>query len=135
MTPNEFQQLVSQDPALASPLRNAAGSIQPRTRGTFGTPTELAAIALLFPVVSYIIKNFGLPWLHEAKRYSDLWRQKFHNWIDEQQRQHGLNPDEVEVAGQALVRELEAITDAGAQKAWERLAELLRKEKSAKKDA
>jgi hypothetical protein len=127
MTPKEFEQLVSQDPALAEPIINAARSITPRTRGTFGA-AELAGIALFFPVVKYIIKNFGLPWLHEAKRYSELWRHKFHNWVNEQYSKHGMDPDEIEAAGEVLVKELEGVTDSTAQKSWERLAELLEKE-------
>ena len=93
------------------------------------------ATAILFPVVRYVVGSIGLPWLYEAKRYSELWRQKFHNWIDTQYRNHGYDPDEAEAAGEALRRELEAITDAGAQKAWERFAGLLRAVKTGEKDS
>ena len=127
MNQKEFEGLIARDSALATPVFKAAKSITPRTRGTFGA-AELAGIALLFPVVKYIIKNFGLPWLHEAKRYSELWRQKFHNWVNEQYSKHGMDPDEIEAAGETLVKELEATTDSNAQKSWERLAGLLEKE-------
>jgi hypothetical protein len=129
MTPEEFERLISQDPALATPIHNAARAVPPRTRGTFGTPLELAAIALLFPVVSYVVKGIGLPWLYEAKRYTELWRLKFHNWIDKEYRKHGFDPDEAEAFGEKLRRELESVTDANAQKSWERFAELLRQQK------
>ena len=124
MTIEEFQEIISQDPALEEPLRNAAKSIPGRQ---FGLVTTGAAIAILFPVAVFMVRNIGLPWLHEASRYSELWRQKFHNWIDTKYREHGFDPDEVEAAGEALRSELEQITDASAQKAWERFAHLIKK--------
>lgn len=133
MTREEFERIISQDPALETPLRRAAEAI-PRRPGTFGPITGLAAIAVLFPVAVFVVKSIGLPWLHEAKRYSELWRQKFHRWIDTQYQKHDFDPDEAEAAGEALRRELEAITDAGAQKAWERFAGLLREVKTDEKD-
>jgi hypothetical protein len=54
------------------------------------------------------------------------------DWVDKEYREHGLDPDLAERAGEALRRELETITDAGAQRSWERLAALLRQEKPAK---
>ena len=98
MIPNEFKQLISGDPALATPP--AQGS---RRHSAAHQGAASAAPA--------------------------SWRGKFHAWVDEQQRKHGLDPEATEATGEALVRELEAITDGAAQKAWERLAELLRKEK------
>ena len=130
MTREEFQQLLFDDPALAKPLRKAVAAIPPRVVETFGTPTELATIAALLPVVSYIVKEIGLPWLSEAKRYSELWRQKFHHWIEDQYAEHGIHPYAVESSGNALRRELEAITDADARKSWERFAELLKPKQS-----
>ncbi len=47
MNQKEFEGLIFQDSALATPILNAAKSITPRTRGTF-TATELAGIALCF---------------------------------------------------------------------------------------
>ena len=126
MTREEFERIISEDPALEMPLRKAAEAIP---RRQFGVVTGLAATAILFPVAVFIVKGIGLPWLHEAKRYSELWRQKFHSWIDSQYQKHGFDPDDAEAAGEALRRELEAITDTGAQKAWERFLQLLRREK------
>lgn len=128
MTREEFEQLVSQNPFLSTSIRSAAAAI-PASRDTFGPAGELAAIAVLFPVVVFVVKEIGLPWLHELKRYSELWREKFHNWVDEQYRKHGLDPEAAEAAGAALRRELESVTDGGARKSWERFAELLRREK------
>ena len=73
MTPNEFERIVSADPALSAPVRSAAAAM-PHSRETFGAPGELVAIAALLPVVTFVVKGVGLPWLYEAKRYTDIWR-------------------------------------------------------------
>ena len=126
MTLEEFERLISEEPALAGPIRRATEAM-PGSRATFGTsPAELAAIAVLFPVATFVVKEMGLPWLHEAKGYLDLWRTRFHNWVDRQYREHGLDPDAAEAAGEALRKELEKITDSGDRSAWERLASLLK---------
>ena len=100
MTPNEFERIVSADPALSAPVRSAAAAM-PHSRETFGAPGELVAIAALLPVVTVVVKGVGLPWLYEAKRYTDIWRLKFHKWVDTQYRKHGLDPDAAEAAGEA----------------------------------
>lgn len=125
MTPEEFEQLVSQNEDLAGPIRAAAAAVATRPRETLGTPTEIASIAVLFPVVVYIVREIGLPWLYETKRYSELWRIKFHNWVNKQYLEHGLDPDVAKAAGEVLRRDLEAIKDASVRKAWERFVELL----------
>jgi hypothetical protein len=126
MTQEEFQALVSQEPALAGPIHRAAAAGTP---ATYGTPLlEGAALALMFPLVSFIVTQTGLPWLHEAQRYTELWRLKFHQWIDGQYRQAGFDPDQAEVVGGALRAELERTTDANARAAWERLRQLLTKD-------
>src|SRR5262245_19133814 len=122
MTQEEFQTLVTKEPDLAGPIRRAATAAAP---GTFGPPTELAAIALMFPIVVFVVRGIGLPWLYEAARYSELWRLRFHDWIDGQYQQAGLDADQAEKAGEALRSELESTTEAGARGAWERLAQLL----------
>lgn len=53
--------------------RTAAGF----TPAAYDTPTELAAIALLFPPPPSP-REIGLPWLCEAKRYGEPWRLGFH---------------------------------------------------------
>jgi hypothetical protein len=90
----------------------------------------VAGVVLLFPIARYVLCHIGLPWLHEAKRYSELWRQKFHHWIDSAYRKHGMDPDAAEAAGEALRQELEQITDESAKESWQRLAELLQKDES-----
>jgi hypothetical protein len=122
MTPEEFQHIVMQDSALAQPLQRAAAAMQPGRMGA----TELAAVALVFPVARFVLMHIGLPWLHEAARYSELWRTKFHAWIDGQYREHGLDPNRAESAGECLRDELEKTTEAKAHGAWERLVELFK---------
>ena len=82
-------------------------------------------VALMFPLVSYVLVHVGLPWLHAAKRFSDLQLAKVHRWIDERYREEGLDPDAAEAAADALCEELQSITDAEARGAWERLAEAM----------
>jgi hypothetical protein len=126
MTPQEFEQYVSRQPLLEPALTSAARAAAPQqTRGTFGGPTELAAIAVLFPVATFIVRNIGLPWLHEVKRYAELWRLRFHRWIDQQHTAQGFDPDQAEAAGTALRDQLQATTDPATQAAWQRLADLL----------
>ena len=121
MTREEFQRIVQQDPALAEPLQRAAAAMRP---GQMGTPVELAAVVLVFPIARFILMHIGLPWLHEATRYTELWRTTFHAWIDQQYREHGLDPDQAEAAGERLREELERRTETEARTAWERLAKL-----------
>ena len=45
---------------------------------------ESAVVAQMHPVVRYVVVEVGLPWLFEPERYSDLWRQAFHDWVDAQ---------------------------------------------------
>ncbi|MEW5922909.1 MAG: hypothetical protein AB1746_02880 [Candidatus Zixiibacteriota bacterium] len=131
MTVDEYKQIVESDPAISGPLYNTVRSIPAdRSQGTYSLLGETAVIALLFPVVSYIIRNIGLPWLHEAKRFSELWRIKFDKWIDGLYDQKGIPPELAEKAGNALRRELEAVTEKDARKSWERFAELIKKSES-----
>ncbi len=126
MQADEFQKIVSKDPALAGPLKQAAAAVPSET---FGVGVgEAAILVLMFPIARFILTQIGLPWLFEAKRYSDLWRLKFHEWVDTQYQKEGIDPDQAEAAGEALRKELEKITDPGTRAAWERLAKLLGRE-------
>ncbi len=128
MTQEEFERFVAKEPAVALALTKARTDGRQR-RDAFAAPTELAMIALMFPVASFVITHISLPWLCEAKRYSELWRQKFHRWIDGEYERHNLDPDEAEAVGEGLRRELQATTDTNARAAWERLANLMPKAK------
>ena len=125
MTPDEFRRIVSEDPKLAEPLRNAAVAV-PQSSMKFDISGGVVALVIFLPAATFIVNEIGLPWLYEAKRYSELWRQKLHGWIDDQYRKHGLDPEIAEATTEALRRELEAITDENTKKSWERLAELLK---------
>jgi hypothetical protein len=128
LTPKEFADLVSDDPALETPLFSAAEQIPGWFPVTGDTQLEMAVIVALFPLVAFVVLNIGLPWLHEAKRYSNLWRQKFHTWADEQYRRRKMDPEALQAAGEALRKGLEAVTEKDVKKSWEHLAEMLKKE-------
>ncbi len=123
MNRNEFAAMIAAEPNLSGPIERAGQAARP---GHYTVVAEAAVIALMFPIVRYIIVQIGLPWLHELKRYSELQRQKVHQWIDERSRAEGLDPDAAEAASDALCRELEQTTSASARASWQRLAELLK---------
>jgi hypothetical protein len=45
-------------------------------------------VLLLFPIVRRIVYRIGLPWVKTAERYSELWRQEFERWLDEEHDQN-----------------------------------------------
>jgi hypothetical protein len=123
MTPNEFAATIAADPNLSEPIARAGQTARP---GQYSVVAEMAVIAVMFPIVKFVVVQIGLPWVYELKRYSELQRQKVHHWIDERSRDEGLDPDTAEAASDALCRELEQTTSASARESWQRLAELLR---------
>ncbi len=123
-TAEEFEQVVMADRALAGPILAAAAEV-PRDRLT--GVEDAALIALLFPVARYVVVGIGLPWMYEAARYADLWRQKFGEWVDAQYRGEGKDPEQARIAGEALREQLEQITDSGQRSAWERFKGALAK--------
>jgi len=127
MTREEFQKIVSDDPVISRPIVRAAVRAGLRAQFSAGPLPEPTSI-VMFVVTLFLLKNIGLPWLHEVSRYSELWRQKFHAWIDGEYRKHGLDPGQAEAAGKALRSELEAVTGADARGAWERFRDLLSKD-------
>jgi hypothetical protein len=122
MDQQEFAATVAADPNLSGPIERAAQAAGPEQYSLVAG----AAVVLMFPIARYVLVEIGLPWLYELRRYSDLWRQKFHTWVDEQAVKQGLDPDAVEAAGDALRAELEKTTDRSARRSWERLATLLK---------
>lgn len=123
MNRDEFQEAMAADPNLSSPIERAALVAKPKRMGLV---LETAVVTLMFPIVRYALVEIGLPWLYEAGRYTELWRQKFHLWIDEQYRREGFDPDDAEAASEVLREELERITDTSARASWEHLAELMK---------
>jgi hypothetical protein len=122
MGPEEFRAVVSQDTHLQAAVARAAEAAPARQQLGVG---EALLIAAMFPIVQFTVTRIGLPWLHEVGRYSELWRQKFHRWLDEEYRAAGFDPDQAAAAGEALAKELEQTTDGGARRSWERLRDLL----------
>jgi hypothetical protein len=123
MTPKEFQRHLDDDPYLSRVVGEAARAGQ-QVR-TFGILTEAAVVALMFPIVRYVLYAIGLPWLSELRRYSELQRQRVHDWIDTRYQQHGFDPDQAEAASTALLDELEQTTDQRARTSWQQLAALI----------
>jgi hypothetical protein len=123
MDRHEFATTITADPNLSGPIARAGQAARP---GQYTVVAEAAVVALMFPIVQYIVVQIGLPWLHELKRYSEFHRQKVHQWIDGRSRAEGLDPDAAEAASATLCRELEQTTSASARASWQRLAELLK---------
>jgi hypothetical protein len=71
------------------------------------------------------VVEIGLPGLYEPGRYSDLWRQEFHDRVDAKAAKE-LDPDAAETADDALFGEVEKTTDLSARTSCERLAILLK---------
>jgi hypothetical protein len=124
MDRNEFIAVIAADPNLKGPIERAGQAARPGTQ--FTVVAEAAVVALVFPIVRYIVVQIGLPWLYELRRYSELQRQRVHEWIDDRSRAEGVDPDAAEAASEALCRELEQTTGPSARASWERLAELMR---------
>ena len=122
MTREEFERMVLADPHLAEPIRESAQSARAKQ---FSVLTEAAVIALMFPIAQFLLTRIGLPWLSELGRYSELQRQRVHEWIDESHRDEGFDPEHAEAASDALIERLESTTDRSARFSWERLAGLL----------
>ena len=116
-----FKEIISEDPSLAIPIRNATVSIPIRRSGPFGTSID---ITIMF-VIYFILKEIGLPWAYEAKRYSELWRLRFNKWIDEQYSKHEIDPEDARAFGESLRKELENISKQDDRKSWDRLLVLI----------
>src|SRR4051812_24236982 len=103
MNRDEFRDAIAADPDLSGPIERAARAAQPKQMAVV---TEVAVVALMFPIARYVLVQIGLPWLQEAARFSQLWQNKVHRWIDDQSRREGLDPDAAEAASEALRQEL-----------------------------
>ncbi len=124
MDRDEFRDAIAADPNLSRPIERAAQAARPEQ---YSVVVEAAVVGLMFPVVRYVLIEIGLPWFYELKRYSELQRQRLHQWIDDQSRKKGLDPDATEAASEALCAELEQTVDQAARTSWEHLAALLKK--------
>jgi len=131
MTFEEFQEIVTEEPALKHMLQRTATGVmrQQGDAGSFGLGvpvTEIGALVLFFPIVRSVVFRVGLPWLRSVERYSELWRMEFDRWVDEQYEQRGIDPLAARSASEALLSELNKSADADCRRAWERLLSLLR---------
>jgi len=126
MTKEEFADHIANDPVLYDSILGAGGY-----EGGFGRGVSPEALMItiyfMYPLVRFVIREIGLPWLHEASRYSDLWRLRFDKWIDEEYHKQDIDVEKARKAGVALREELRKITDKNDRKAWEQLAALINK--------
>ena len=132
MTKEAFERFISDEPEFRKALSNVIAAL-PKSQGDrdkFGVPTELAIVSLLYPVCVFVIRNFGLPWLHETRRYSELWRSRFGAWVDSEYKRLDIDPAEAKMAGEALRIELEGTRNSAARDAWERFLSLFGKDSS-----
>lgn len=125
MKEDEFKTFVIQNTNLMKSIERAASAGVTKRYGA--GLTEAVLLFAMFPIIRFILTGIGLPWLYEARRYSELWRQRFHHWIDSEYQKHNLDPDEAERVGDALLKELKTITDRDDRAAWEKLTKLLSK--------
>ena len=131
----EFQRIVNQEPQLAASLSRAAAGVRPgqgamRTFDPVSTAAGLGALVILFPVVNRIVCRIGLPWLAVVERYAELWRRQFEQWIDEQYKQRGFDPQKARAASEALLKDLQETTDSETRSAWQRLLDVFKKDAS-----
>ncbi len=126
MNRDEFKEWLEQQPAVWKQVKDSAANIPANVLGESDHLEDDIVVALMFPVVSFVLKEIGLPWRSDAKSYADLWRSKYRRWIDEQTDELDLHPYAVEAAGTELRRQLAATADTGLRASWERLADLLR---------
>ena len=75
MTAEQFAQIVSPNRSLADSIKRAA-SAGPTKQLSVGP--EAVALAMMYPVVRFVIKEIGLPWLVDVGRYAKLWQERFH---------------------------------------------------------
>ena len=130
-------EIIVGDPALAAPVRQmllAAKPPGPRLRGSSDITLGFAAFAAGYPVLRFVVREIGLPWLHEANRYSEMWRIKVDSWVDGQYRSHGIDVKEAQAMTAALRRELERINAPSGRQAWQKLAAIIEEQDSVKGD-
>lgn len=132
-----FEKIVQQEPKLAESMARSAAGINPVQGDTrsfsidpVSTAAGLGALVILFPLVNGIVCKMGLPWLKTLANYSELWRQRAEEWINEQYEQGGFDPEKSRAASEAMLQELLKTTDDETRGAWRRLIELWPKEES-----
>ena len=127
----EFEEFVETEPNLKQSLEQAVSGVHPSGSETLSfdmvsTAAGLGALVILFPVINRIVRQIGLPWLKTLENYSELWRKRVEQWIDEQYEQRGFDPETTRAASESLLKELQETTDTETRSAWERLLDLLK---------
>lgn len=117
-SPTAFHRIVKEEQAVRVALERVARAIQAE-EAKFFTGGETPVYAVLIPVMCFVAKETLLPWLHEAGRWTDIWLVKFRQWVDEQYREHGLDPVQAKIASDALRQELRAVSTKEDQASWE----------------
>jgi hypothetical protein len=126
MNRGEFKEWLEEQPAIWKQVKDSAANIPPNVLGDSDQLEDDVVVALMYPVVSFVLREIGLPWNSDARRYADLWRSKYRRWIDEQSEELELHPYAVEAAGTELRRQLEVTLDTDIRSSWEQLSSLLR---------
>ncbi len=72
-------------------------------------------LALMLSIARFLLVHIGLPWLSELGRYSELQRQRVHEWIDDKNCDEGLDPEKAEAASDVFIERLESTTRVGAK--------------------
>lgn len=124
MIEQKFRQIIQQELTVSQSLKKIAFDLDNSATMDFGI-SEAILLSTLLPLTSYVIREIGLPWLHEVKRYSELWRLKFDTWIDQQYKDNNIDKEQARLAGDKLRAELEATTDPQLQASWQRVTQLL----------
>jgi hypothetical protein len=108
---------IQTDPRLQGPFVAAQKRLEPTTTRTTGI--ELIALGVLYPVLLYILKKIGLPWINAAAELSNAELTRFHSWVQRRYKQYGFDPKKLEEAGDAMYDELCSIKSPVDRKLWE----------------
>lgn len=125
MTEAAFYNFIEREPLVREAIRRALA--QP-SRESFSLVTDVALMALVYPVISAIIHRIGLPWLDTARRYSELWRNRVDGKLDDEYRRRGIDPVQARRVADAIRQEWESTANLQARAVWERLAALIKKD-------
>jgi len=115
-------QEITDQPKFHGPFIKAQQVLEPAGRST---GTELVAISILYPIVVYIVRRIGLPWLGAVVELSDGQLAKFHAWILEKYKPYGFDQERIKRAADQMYKELSSIKSPGERKLWEGLRDKL----------
>lgn len=125
MTLQEFRNWLAKESGVESLLHSATRVVPPNTLGESAELDTETSIALMFPIVKFVLVDIGLPWQTDKRTFADNWREKFRPWIDQQLEQQSMHPYAVEAAGTEFRRLLSELRDSELKASFENLAGLL----------